>query len=171
MESEKLQIITTEDRLKKMRAGRDENLCLKYNDLEIPCRLLNAGEKAKLIYKAKQKVKLPGSEGDKVFSESYEVMVAILVEACTIGGIPYANEDFTRSLTEPELVYLFDQYETILNTINPQFERLTDAQKIEIIENVKKKNATSSDYYTWQLAEIGRYFLDRVLPMVKEPGS
>lgn len=171
MDAEKLKIISNEERLKLMRAGKDQNLCLKYNDLEIPCRLLNAGESAKIIFKAKQKVKLPGNESDKVFSESHEVMVHLLVEACTVDNVPYANEEFIRQLTEPELIYLFDQYETMLNTINPTFERLTDEQKVEIINSVKKKKASSSEYFTWQLAEIGRYFLDQLLPMVKEPGS
>ncbi|MFV8250247.1 hypothetical protein [Bdellovibrio bacteriovorus] len=162
---------STAEKLKLMREGQKQVLLLKYNGLELPCRLLNAGEKARLIWKAKRKTKMPGEEADKVFSEAHEVMVQILAEACSVNGIPYANEDFFRDLTEPEIVYFFDQYETLLNTINPDFERLTDQEKITMIEEVKKKSKGSSDFYTWQLAEIGRYFLDRILPMVKEHGS
>ena len=168
-------VVTTDQLLGKIRKGNDQKLEIGLGDLKVPCRLLSAVEEATLTVKAKQSaLKLnPTGLKQEVF-EAFEVMKAILGAATIINGAPQVPLGFYDKLTEPELSTLYDQYVSLNHTINPNLQELTSEQINSIVEEVKKKNLNSKGLYSYQLAGIGKYFLDVIIPslqMVKEHGS
>ncbi len=147
--------------LEKMRAGYKLPLVLKYNGLEVQARLLPGEELANAISNAKSQLKIPdGHTGDLL--ESQAVMKAVLKAATHVDNTPQLGDKFLNMLTNEELVNLHDQYESLVKTVNPSINELGDAEIAEIIGEIKKKDAKANDYYMWQLAAIGRYFLDRL---------
>jgi hypothetical protein len=161
---------TVEERLKKMRSGYDQHPELIYGLLHIPCRIMNASEEARVIAAAKNNFKAP-TENDRKYSEGPEIMKAVLETGCTVDGVQHADREFLKELSSAELEELHDQYIGVLRTSNPTLQALSQDQIVEIITEVKKKEKASSDFYTYQLAAIGRYFLDRILPMASDAGS
>lgn len=164
------EIQSTADILKKIRSGYKADLKLKYGDYEIPCRLMAASEERSVIGSARVGVKVV-HEGSRDLDESLAVMKAVLQRGCTVENTPYLSKDVLDNLTNGEIQELFDQYTTTCNTVNPEFESLSASQVIDLINEIKKKNQKASDLFTWQLAAIGRYFLDDFLPRVSAPGS
>jgi hypothetical protein len=163
-------IVTAEDQLKLMRQGYKQTLEIKLGGLVVPCRIMPALDEATVIANAKTGLKVPNEEQRALF-ESLAVMKAVLSNGCTVDSTPYLSDGFLSKLSNDELSELYNQYQTVVRTVNPTFEQLTPDQLGEIIETVKKKERSSRDFFTWQLAEIGRYFLDEILPRVKEAGS
>ena len=161
-------ITTSEDLLKKLRAGNNQKLEIGLGQLKVPVRLLNAVEEATLQAQAEQKTKRenPQELEYKVF-KAQNVMKGILQAATTINGAPGLPIGFLDALTHVELSELFDQYNTLNHTINPSIESMKQEDIVALVEAVKKKQRTSSDLYTWQLAATGRFFLDSVLPMLQ----
>ena len=84
--------------------------------------------------------------------------------------MPHLHDRLLDKLSSDELGVLYDTYINEVKFANPEFEALTIDQIGVIIEDVKKKKTVAKDYYTWQLAEIGRYCLDHIFQKVKEPG-
>ena len=168
-------IVTAEDLLASLRKGNGQKLELGIGSIKVPCRLLNANEEATIVVKAKQKAMKENPTGLKqeVF-ESNETMRAILSAATTINGAPSLPLGFVESLTADELSMLFDDYMAIKKTINPNMRELTPEQVKDIVERIKKKDATSKDFFIYQQAEIGRYFMDVIIPSLPTdngPGS
>lgn len=167
----KQEIVTVEEQLRRMREGyQARDLKLQYGGLEIPCRLITHLEEANAISNAKAQLKVPDHADRRLF-ESVAVMKAILNLACTVDATPYASMGFLDKLTSNELEALYDQYMTIKNTMDPKFETLSPEQVGELVAAVKKNQKTSSDFFTWQLAAIGRFFLDHLLPKDSVAGS
>lgn len=168
-------ITTTEDLLAKLRSGNKQNLEIGFGELKVPCRLLNAAEEATIMVQAAQAAARENPTGvQKEVFEAQITMKQILLKATTIGGVPGLNKAFLDELSHTELNALFDQYNTLNHTINPNIQQLSQDEINEIVDQVKKNLKTSSDYYTWQLGAIGKYFLDVVLPIlqtVSERGS
>jgi hypothetical protein len=97
----------------------------------------------------------------------------MLNAATTIDGAPSLALGFLDALTQNELTELFDQYISINKMINPNIQLMTREEIQMVIENVKKKSAVTSDFYTWQLVAVGKFFLEAIvanLPMDNEPG-
>lgn len=163
-------IVTVADQLKMMRKGYKQDLELVYNDLKVPVRLMSASEQGAAIANAKTKVKVV-HESQRDLLESLEVMKSVLEKAALVEGTPRLSREFLDHLTDFEIEQLFEQYQTICRTVNPGFEQLSETEIVAMIRDVKKKAKSSKDFYTWQLAAIGKYFLDTILPMVNELGS
>jgi len=161
---------TAEEQLKLLRSGYAEQHELKLGDLVLPCRLMPAQEEAAIIGNAKASVKAP-SEAHRGLFESMAVMKEILFQACMVDKTPYASKRFLDGLTDVELDALYDQYMTIKETANPQFEKLSPAKIGELFEAVKKKERSSKDFFTWQLAAIGKFCLDQIQAGASGPGS
>lgn len=167
-------ITTAEDLLAALRKGNAQNLEIGFGDLKVPCRLLSASEEAMIVVKAKQSAikKNPSNQKQEVF-ESYEAMKMILEASTTINGAPALPMGFVEALTQNELTELYDQYMTINKTINPNIQLMSRDEIQKVIDDVKKKKTGTRDYFTWQLAEIGKFFLAEIvanLPMANEPG-
>jgi len=162
--------ITVEDQIALMRKGNDQDLKLKQGELEIPCRLMSANEEGQAIANAKTRVKVP-IESQRAYAEGTEIQKCVLEAACTVSSTPYASRKFLDSITSAELENLYDQYISLLRVVNPRFENLTSDQVGALISDVTEKKRASSELFTWQLAEIGRFFLDQVLPRAKGAGS
>jgi hypothetical protein len=163
-------IITAEDQLRLMRSGYKAELELKYGQLKVPCRLMSALEESATITNAKKKLKVP-NESDRKLLESIAVMKAVLVAACTVDDVPHLSLSFLDKLTDTELDALYDQFMTIKETADPEFEKLSPDQVRELVSAVKKKEKATRDLFTWQLAAIGKFFLDEILPAASEAGS
>lgn len=164
------EIISVDDIIRKMRAGYSADLKIKYGEYEIPCRLMSATEERRVIGQARANLVVI-HEGSKELDESLAVMKAVLLAGCTVDNTPRLPQGALDKLTNAEVESLFDQYTTICKTVNPGFESLTEAQIVELIQLIKKKGQKANDLFTWQRAEIGRYFLDVFLPAANAPGS
>lgn len=156
--------MTVERQLELMRGGYDQDLKIKYGDLEIKCRLMNASEEAQVVANAKKNVKAPDESMRQSF-EGLEIMKCIIEKGCNVNSTPYASRSFLDKLTTQELEDLYDQYVSLIRTANPKLEKLTDEQIVNFISAIKKKETTSKSLFMWQRAEIGRYFLEVLLPM------
>jgi len=168
----KPQQISAKDQLEKLRAGQDQILEIKYGELVIPLKLLSAHELATAAENGRNKLKkivLPSaSETNKTQMESIAVMKEILRTACT----PHLNDEFLGLITSVELEILYDQFLLINNKVNPQYDKLDDEEILALIAEIKKKTTPIGGLSSYQLGEIGRYFLAQVLPlMVKGAGT
>ncbi len=147
--------------LERMRAGYNQDLFIEYNDLKVEARLLPGGEMATVISNAKSKLKIPDGH-DRKMLEGQAVMKSVLKAATTIGVTTSLGDRFLDLLTNEELVAIHEQYESKVKTINPNIDNFTTDQIAEVIVRIKKKTAKPSDFYMWQLAAIGSYFLVRL---------
>lgn len=161
-------ITTAEGLLERLRKGNAQSLELAIGDFKVPCRLISASEEATLAVKAsiEARKKNPTGEKQDIF-ESYETMKAILVAATNINGSPTVPPRFFELLSNVELVAIFDNYQTLNHTINPSLADMTDEQITQIVDDIKKKKAVAKDFYTWQLAAVGKFFLERVIPSLQ----
>lgn len=171
-----LSSITTADALlAKLREGNSQKLEIGLGALKVPVRLLNAVEEATVQAQAEQRSVKENPQGlKKEIFEAQCVMKAILQAATTIKGAPGLPGGFLDMLTHVELAELYDQYITLNHTINPNVQSLSQDELLALVESVKKKERAASDFYTYQLAAIGKFFLASILPMlatVNERGS
>lgn len=151
---------TVEDQLSLARKGRKAELSLKFGDLEIPCRILGHEEEADTIASAKLKAKAAKPEPAQApLFESMEVMKAILMKATNLKNVQFLTPRFLKEFSSSELDSLYDQYLTLMNEVNPEFENISPEKIGEMIAAVKKKEKGPKDFFTWQLAAIGRLFL------------
>jgi|GEM_PF-5349314 len=168
-------IRTVESLLAAMRRGNSQRLELKMGDDDVPVRLLSAHEEALTAVKAAQSAIKRNPTGLK--PETFEaqcMMKAILFAATTIGGTPTIGERFYESLTATELGYLYDQYVTLNHTINPNIQEMKSEEIAAIVDDIKKKKRAAKDFYTYQLAAVGKYFLQEIIPNLptdSAPGS
>ena len=165
-------VITAEDRLKEMRAGYKTKLELVIGAFSIPCRLMSASEEITAIARAKADLKIPPHhESARKQFEGLEIQKSILALACTVDGVPYVNREFLDKLSLSEIETLYDQYVSTIRSVNPNFESMTGDEVSEMIIAVKKKEKDQNDFFMWQLAEIGKFFLAKILPTVNDLGS
>lgn len=160
-------IVTAEDLLSKLRNGNSQKLEIGLGGLKFPVRLLDATEEATLQAQGATEAVLKTPNGAKVeIFEAQITMKKILIAASTINGQGLPPRFFELIGTK-ELVALYDQYISLNHTINPSIQSLTQEQLLALVESVKKKEKAPSDLYTWEQAEIGRFFLEKVLPMLQ----
>ena len=158
-----------ESQLKRIRQGYKEKLVIKMGGLDVPCRIMSAEESVKCISNAKFNLKIPEGH-DRELLESIAVQKAILKEGCNVGGVPYIHDRLLDLLSSDELGEFYDTYMAEIKFVNPEFEALQAEQIAQMIDDVKKKKTTAKDYYTWQLAEIGRYCLNHLYLTDKKLG-
>lgn len=169
-------IFTADDILARIRGGRDADLKIQIGDYEAPCRVLPSSEEQKLIMTARESVrakfeKTNASPETIEQAISDEVMKSILSAGCTVKGTPYLAPAVLAMMSSVEISVAFDAYQSAVRMVNPKFESLSRDEIAELISAAKKKSSPTSDFYTWQLAAIGKFFLEEVLPKVSEPGS
>mgnify|MGYP001021195841 CR=1 FL=1 len=171
MKSGQPEIITIEDRLRKMREGYKLELKIVAGGLDIPCRLLTATEEVQTIARARASINLPANYSGSVEAfTGVEIQKAVLETACTVDNVPYAPRAFLDKCTLSEIQEIYDQYVSVLRQVNPRFEKIAPEEVAEMILAVKKNQKEPSDYFTWQLAEIGKFFLEKILPKANEAG-
>lgn len=166
---------TNQEKLELMRVGYKADLSLKYGNLKIPIRILTATQENEYVTQGKidAKKKMIGvvDEHDKQLIESREVIKSILHNATTIDNVPFLTLELLEQLTSAELVALYDEYYEILSQVSPEFEKISFAEIEQIILEVKKNPIALKGLSTRQRRAIGNYFLETVLPQVKELGS
>jgi hypothetical protein len=164
-----------EDLLQALRKGNSQKLEIGIADCKFPVRLINAKEKALIILQAKQAAGKQNPTGlEQRYFDAIETQKRVLTAATTINGAPALPLGFLDMLTERELEELYDQYETISRMVNPNLQELSAEQILQIVDGIKKKSLNTKGLYTWQLAEVGRYFLDVIIPSLptdKDSGS
>ncbi len=155
-----------------MRRGQKQDLKLKCGGLDIPCRILSYSEEAAAIANGKTTAKHAKPDGahDPVF-ESSEIMKAVLLKATNVKDVQYVATIFLNALSSTELDALYDQYVTLAKTVNPEIESMSVDKIGEMIKAVKKKEKAPKDFFTWELAAIGRYFLEEIQLQASAPGS
>lgn len=163
-----------EQRLALMRKGYVADLKLKLGGLEVPTRILPAQEQAEIMAQARMDAKIPESvKSPKDISalQGINVKIRVLDAATTIGACRYLGEKFLKQLTDEELDHAWDQWLYTQKFVNPDFDALSHDEVLDLIDAIKKKEQSARDCYSWQLAGIGLYFLEQILPKAKEPGS
>lgn len=161
------EISTAEELLKVLRSGHKESLELQIGTFSYPVRLLNAQDEAVIIVKAKMTARKNNPKGiDLELFESLECMREIL-RAATSFEENFFPVGFLESLSTNELTELYNRYQTLCKTINPEFESMNQAELLELIAEVQKKNRKVSSLYTWQLAGIGKYCLEVIIPVLQ----
>lgn len=153
--------VSPEDQLALLRADYAEAPTIKAGKLKVPVRLLNATEKVTIIGQAELNLQIPDGVDPKLF-KSLEVMKGVLIAGGTVDGVPRLSRRFLDLLSDSEIGHMYDEYETLCKTSNPEFRNLSGDQLMGLVNAVKKKEASPSDYFTWQLAEIGRFFLENL---------
>lgn len=165
-------VVSVEDQLRQMREGYSTKLELKMGGWSIPVRLLTAMEERIAVAEAKKRATktLPSGVEPDLF-ESLEVMKAVLEAAGTVDHTPRLSRKLLDALSNTEIEKLYNDYMTLTRTANPEFESLSVDTVVEMIEAVKKKERLPSDFFTWQLAEIGKFFLVRIQVEASVRGS
>lgn len=161
---------TADDQLALMRKGYNADLKLKVGGLEVPVRLMPVDEEATVIENAKASVKLPNDKVNPKLFVSSAIMKGVLQAAATVDGTPHLSKKFLDKCSHRELNELFDQYNSVCDSANPEFETLSDDKIAEMILAVKKKERIASDFFTSDLAAIGRFFLEQLPLQVSELG-
>lgn len=156
---------TAEDLLSAIRKGNSQKLELGLGDIKIPCRLLNASEEAIITVKAKQRALANNPAGiDQKYFEAICIMQDMLQAATTVGGTPNLPVGFLQALSKEELTGFYDQFVSLNHTLNPNLQTMKPEEITSLVQGIKKKTHSSKNLYTWQVQEIGRWFLDVVLP-------
>lgn len=162
-------VIEAVDQLAQLRAGNNQDLHIKYGEFKIKVRLMPAIEFATVVAKSKAEVNVPVIEARAGF-ESLAMMIGILNAATTVDNTAQLATGFLDKLTASELECLFDSYIDIIQKVDPEFEAIPLERVAELIEEAKKKALPSKSFTTCQREAIGAYFLDEILPAVKEAG-
>lgn len=163
--NEVAQVTTTEDLLRQLRQGNEQKLEIGLGALKIPVRLLNHKEELVIIAKSKVKAMKDTPMGvDQKAFESAQIMRDILYAAVKVEGSAGLAPNFFESLWDTELSGLYDQYISLKNTVNPNIQAMSQEEIMELILEIKKKTSDVRNLFTYQLAEIGKYFLTRVVP-------
>lgn len=158
-------IVTAEDLLKQLREGNTQKLEIGLGALKLPVRLINAKEEATIMAQAQIKAQKDTPLGvKKEIFEAQQTMKDILYQATRTETSPGIPLSFLEQLSNEELSNLFDQYVSINHTINPNIQSMTEDQMMEIVDGIKKKSLDVKSLYIWQLAEIGRLFLEKIVP-------
>ena len=151
--------------LAALRSGNTQVLELAVGVAKVPCRLINAGEEAKLIVQAKSKASKQNPNGVKLeLFESVQLMKDVLASATTIDGAPGLPMGFLDELTSQEIEALYDQYITLNRTINPNIQTLSQDEINELIGGIKKKSLSTKNLFSYQVLAVGKYFLDVIIP-------
>lgn len=161
---------TAEEQLNLMRQGYKAELRIKLGGLEIPVRLMSAIEEADTIANAKTGLKIP-DQADPKLHVSIAVMKAVLEKAANVDGVPYLSRKCLDGMTHQELNALYDQYLTVCDSVNPEFEDLEAKQISDMIVAVKKNEKAPTDFFTSDLAAIGRFFLVQIQAEANAAGS
>lgn len=166
---------TPEQTLQMIRKGYSEKLKFFVADLELKCRVLSAREQYQIMGRVKtEMLNNPGvtqDEGSLEMRKTVEYQKAILRAATTHGMQSEVDPRFWDHLPSSVLANAFDRYNTILREIDPEFEKLDTEKITEMMSLVKKKECTWRDFYTSDLAVMGRYFLETLSAMDSAPGS
>ena len=161
--------------LEKIRTGYSQKLKIRVGELEMSCRVISAKEQYNIAGKVAQDIALNmGATQDRKsqeMRESIEYQKNVLKSATQFGQKSEQIDRFWDLLPASALSSAFDRYDVLLKEIDPEFEDL-DLEKIgDMMSRVKKKSATWRDFYTTDLAAMGRYFLETISAVAKEPGS
>jgi hypothetical protein len=169
------QFTTAEDLLRAMRKGNTQKLEIGMGAFTFPVRLLSAHEEATIAVKAAQACQRANPTGLKreIF-EAQATMIAILTGATLIDNSPSIPPRFFELLTSEELGSLYDAYTTLNKTVNPNVQDMKAEEIAVIVDDIKKKRKVAKDFYTYQLAAVGKYFLQEIIPNLptdNAPGS
>lgn len=166
------QIMDASSLLAAMRKGQEHKFTLKYGNMKIECRPLTAMEEAQALQKAKANAReKAGKDTDLMTLKTFEsvcIMQSVLFRATSINGAVGFTQIELNDMSSEELDYLYNQYISTCKVVDPEFEQLSDLEIKEMILAVKKKNKVVSDYFTWQLAEVGKFFLKEIVPILPE---
>lgn len=164
-----------EDKLKAMRKGYEQDIVVKYGDLDIPMRLMTATEEHKITATARleaRKTSVGLSPEEASMNESLTIMKYILLEGSTIGKSTAALPmQLLNLLTSAEIGALYDGYLDVCMQVDKAFEDLSPGEIESIVHEVKKNPEAAKSYSTRQLKGIGKYFLETLLPAVNLAGG
>jgi len=154
-------MITVEDLLAKMRAGVKEIHEIKMRELTIPVRVLSIDE-MNLIRRDTLK-KAMAEQGDQTDVDVFKQR-SVLVLASTTGKdkIPFLSEKLLKMLTVDEINYLYNEYITVVESVNPSVETISNEQFRALVDALKKNIMSSKDCSLPQLKAICTAYADLI---------
>lgn len=139
------EIITAADIVAKLREGVNATYDIELRAMKIPMRVLSCDEFNKIRHGAIAKVSLikHGDDTDK----NLEIQKGVLAYASTIvPGVPgIFTEKVLTELSLDEITYLYDQYISVLERVNPSIETISEMEFESIVEALQKKTASARE--------------------------
>jgi hypothetical protein len=169
------EIDSAEKLLAYLRRGQNQKLEIGFEDWKIPCRIISAGEMLKLQVRGEMRARELNPTGEKMEAYiAFETMKLVLDSATTIDKKSFFSRSFLDGLPNNIIESLYDQYITIINVINPNIQSMSNGDIMKIVDDIKKNKTVTKNYFTYQLAEVGKFFLEEILPLIpmgKDVGS
>lgn len=156
-------IMTVEEQLAKMRAGKKEVHSIKLGEYTIPVRVLTVDEVNAIRRDAIRQASLMvnGDETDINLARQKETLK--LATKITSGGAPILGDKALNAMTVDELSYLYDEYIRVMDSVNPNLNMMDPMQFRELVDALKKKAIFPRDCSLPQLREICSAFVDLIL--------
>ena len=161
---------STEEILKRMRSGYSLQQSIEYGEHSFEVRLLKNDEEVQVIEQARNEGTSQGLTEDKII---LKVMKSVLYAAGTLKGSVNSNFPFslTDQLKTSELEALYNRYNELLNEVDKEFMDMDMDLVDQIIKDVQQGKLKPRQASTGALSMIGVFFLERMLPLLKEHGS
>ncbi len=154
-------IITAEDLLKKLRAGVKETHEIRLRELVVPVRVLSIDETNAIRREAiANAAKLMGDETDK--SLYAQKLTLKLASTLNKNGAPILSDKLLSMMTVDEVNHLYNEYITVMDSVNPSLETITSEQFRFLVDGLKKNTLTSRDLSLHQLRAICTSFADLI---------
>lgn len=165
-----------ESQMALIRKGHAAELEIEFGGFKVPCRILPLETEIQLMATARLNAKkAPAHVLDD--PEIYEMKKAellqkeILFSALTIGSTHHISRKTLDKLSGDELAKMYDAYRSVVKMSDPKFEELDYNRIDDMIQQVKKKNASPSAFYISDLVAMGRYFLEQIQRQGNAHGS
>lgn len=154
-------MITPESLLAKMRAGVKEVHEIKMRDLVVPVRVLSQDEVNAVRREAIAKA--TGMNGDDVDKNVWVQKLTLkLASDVTKKNVPILSDSLLGMLTTDELAYLYEEYITAMDSVNPSLETLSGERFREIVDALKKSQLGTRDLSLLQLRAICTAFVELI---------
>ena len=154
-------ILTSEDIVRKMRAGTKEVHQIRLGEQDIPVRVLSINETNRIRQEAIKKTLL--EKGDEV-DRNVVIQKLTLKLASTIprDGVPILSEKVLDDLSVDEVNYLYSEYVAAMESVNPSIERIEPKEFALLVELLKKNHVSSKDLNLRQLKAICTAYQDLI---------
>jgi hypothetical protein len=155
------EILEQSEVLRRLRVGVKEVYEIDLRGMKIPVRVLSNSEFMEIRGYAKKNVATRG--GDKL-DEDVETERLTLQYASTVpkGSAPLLGEKVLRDLAVDELNYLYNEYMTVLDRVNPSLESIQPEEFRLIVDALKKNVITARDCSLRQLRAICTAYVDLI---------
>lgn len=155
------EIITAEDLLAKMREGVKAIHEIKLRQFVVQVRVLSIDEMNEVRRDAyKTALASKGDEVDKNLIAQKSILK--LASTSQKGGAPMLSDKLLGMLTTDEINFLYDEYMTVLDRVNPALEKMNPEVFRELVDSLKKNLLSVNDLSLQQLKVICSAYVEMI---------